>query len=390
MTSYENNFISAARSGGSAYVLLCSTIAAAQSPGARYQRFSAEVYLVIMGCILALAPLAYFAIERNQLGLRADVDSSKISEATSEVEQEGRQVEKGECGVEDQINPMVASSTNYSVEASAAATGKKESATASSAGGAGAGVIGRSARFEIEEPGAAQDAEVTVGAEKHDDSAVVSTEVIIDLKACGLWRPYFLVDLENYIEGIMRRVSCFIIWDSLAVKYPWARRAVPYILLLAWCNFNTWGVTSAIFPFAVFNAYGGSSSAAGILGIGYQVGGVCLVLGDLSHNGATLGPVLRQHSLHRALLCSLRGRRQCPGVLHRSWRPHADPGVLRRAVLRGKHRHLHLPHHRHRVSRTGPAVHIADCGPVRTGCHFYRGSARHHHRQLRRFVLRLH
>eukprot|EP01032_Pedospumella_encystans_P018768 gene18768-21359_t len=52
------------------------------------------------------------------------------------------------------------------------------------------------------------------------------------------------------------------------------------MLTVGWVNFNTWGILSAMIPFAVANAY--DSNGSGNLGIAFQVGAVLLVLGDLS------------------------------------------------------------------------------------------------------------
>ncbi|KAJ1382581.1 hypothetical protein B484DRAFT_411419, partial [Ochromonadaceae sp. CCMP2298] len=62
--------------------------------------------------------------------------------------------------------------------------------------------------------------------------------------------------------------------------HPWLRKALPYMLVVGWINFNTWGILSAIIPFAVSHAF--RSDSAGDLGIALQVGAVLLVLGDLS------------------------------------------------------------------------------------------------------------
>jgi hypothetical protein len=70
MTSFENNFISAARSGGSFYIMLCAFIALAQNPGSSHLRFSPSVYFVIFGAILILPVFAYRYIVSNNVGGR--------------------------------------------------------------------------------------------------------------------------------------------------------------------------------------------------------------------------------------------------------------------------------------------------------------------------------
>jgi hypothetical protein len=67
---------------------------------------------------------------------------------------------------------------------------------------------------------------------------------------------------------------------SLDVKYPWLKRAIPYMLTVGWVDFNTWGIISAVTPFAIAHASSGTGSQN--LSIAYQVAAVALTLGDMS------------------------------------------------------------------------------------------------------------
>lgn len=49
---------------------------------------------------------------------------------------------------------------------------------------------------------------------------------------------------------------------------------------MGWINFNTWGIISAIIPFAIANAF--NSTGAGVLNLALVVGAITLTLGDLS------------------------------------------------------------------------------------------------------------
>ncbi len=72
MTAYKNDNISAARSGGSAYILICALLSVVQSPGSSNQRFSVSVYMTIFGILLIAPVFAYRYITKNQIGLRSD------------------------------------------------------------------------------------------------------------------------------------------------------------------------------------------------------------------------------------------------------------------------------------------------------------------------------
>jgi len=70
MTSYTNFNISGARSGGSAFILICALLSIVQNPGASNQRFSVSVYFTIMGAILIPSIFAYYYITMKKVGLR--------------------------------------------------------------------------------------------------------------------------------------------------------------------------------------------------------------------------------------------------------------------------------------------------------------------------------
>lgn len=84
------------------------------------------------------------------------------------------------------------------------------------------------------------------------------------------------IDTQPMMDYVAKR----LISDALDDTHPWLRRTLPYMLVVGWVNFNTWGILSAMIPFAVANAY--NSNGSGNLGIALQVGAVLLVLGDLS------------------------------------------------------------------------------------------------------------
>ena len=74
MNSYENDFISAARSGGSGTILLIALLSIAQDPGSDDIRFSPRIFFVIVGLILILPIIAYRFIIKHNLGLKQKID----------------------------------------------------------------------------------------------------------------------------------------------------------------------------------------------------------------------------------------------------------------------------------------------------------------------------
>jgi hypothetical protein len=83
MNSYENDFISAARSGGSGTILLVALISIAQDPGSDDIRFSPRIFFVIVGLILILPIIAYRFIIKHNLGLKQKIEALPEAEMTS-------------------------------------------------------------------------------------------------------------------------------------------------------------------------------------------------------------------------------------------------------------------------------------------------------------------
>jgi hypothetical protein len=68
--------------------------------------------------------------------------------------------------------------------------------------------------------------------------------------------------------------------SGLFKTFPWLRVTLPYLMTVAWIDFNTWGMLSAVGPFAMFNtSYGGGALN---LAIAYELGSFSLFFGDFS------------------------------------------------------------------------------------------------------------
>jgi hypothetical protein len=65
------------------------------------------------------------------------------------------------------------------------------------------------------------------------------------------------------------------------MQTEWFRKCVPHMLTVAWINFHTWGMLSAVTPFAMENA-ALDNKGSYYLAIAYQLAAASLVFGDLS------------------------------------------------------------------------------------------------------------
>jgi hypothetical protein len=64
--------------------------------------------------------------------------------------------------------------------------------------------------------------------------------------------------------------------------FPWLSYTLPYALSIGFVNFNTWGMLSAVTPFAMEHASTSSLSGSFLLALAYEIGCFTLVSGDAS------------------------------------------------------------------------------------------------------------
>jgi len=237
LMSYENNFISAARSGGSAMILLTALIALAQSPGDSTPRFSVSVYMIVFAVLLSFPIFAYFIIVKYNIGLRPSentpVADIELSMSLSYTANEGKKNDKSKA-IDDLLvvlnNPL---NDNFNNEYKN--DDKEESKLANS--------------------------------DSLDFDNVNSLNILYP-------------DSKNFFDKLIDAFVETVIPDSIKKKYPWLPRTMPYMFSVAWVDFNNWGVLTAALPFAVADASTGAG--AGNLAIAFEIGALCLVLGDAS------------------------------------------------------------------------------------------------------------
>ncbi len=228
MTSYENVYISAARTGGSAMILMCAILAFIQSPGSTNERFSTSVYLTIFGAILLLPIFSYRYITTFHVGERVKGNENmKLEDLDTGI------------GIESGENPLFHTSTN----------------TIDSAGQRNAKVI---ESFQIASP--------SLTAINLDNSSNYYLEI-----------PAWSTAIDRQVHHII----AFCLPKKYDEQYPWLKRTIPYMMTVGWVNFNTWGIISAVAPFAIANASTSGDGSAN-LAIAYQIAAFALALGDVS------------------------------------------------------------------------------------------------------------
>ena len=222
MTAYENNFISAARSGGSGTILLTALVSSAQDPGGDTPRFSPRIFFLIFGLILILPLIAYRVIIMTGLGLKPKVKAiSSKSPQLAIVTIDEEQSNGGSA-----VNPL--------------------------------------------------QNDIDAGSTINDNSIAESNSIV--------YKPE-LKDITS-LDFVGRECSLFISRNLLrgrleGEKLKWYEVLMPYMFCVAWIDFNTWGLMTAFVPFAV-NYASGDGNGSENLAIAYQVSAVTLLLGDLS------------------------------------------------------------------------------------------------------------
>lgn len=224
LTSYDNDFISATRGGGSAFNFLCAIVAFAQAPGSAY-RFSVSVYMTIFGTILILPIISYYAIIHYNLGLRDQVDNVSQNPCRNQVEL-----------IECRSNPLV-DDVKY-VEDSA-------------------NII-------------------------HVDEIIKLSENYTQKDLDEMNRNLEKLDGFGHIvdESFQKMLASLLLRDSWVKKYPFLPAILPYMLTVGWVNFNTWGILSSALPFTMAGVSHGDGANA--LALAYELGAVSLICGDLS------------------------------------------------------------------------------------------------------------
>lgn len=298
ITRYKNNYISATRVGGSSGQLLAAVLAAVQQPGSSKMTMSPSVYLAIFGILLFFPLVAYRIITKNLIGLKG-----RNSSSSADVE-EGQQLKQA---AKNSSSSTGGSGADVSASATVGAI-----FTASGSGGDSAIAL---TTLNDQKTAAATAASSTStnpmthsnsstnssnnnnnngrGSNDNDDndssssmSAGLSSGEGEHMKPLYYWKSSTVIAHwwhETVIDGIVIR---FLDRHTQLVRdnKDWLPRVIPLMFTIAWVNFNTWGMLSALMPFAVHFATmpNVTISETEKLSIAYQVAALCLVVGDYS------------------------------------------------------------------------------------------------------------
>jgi hypothetical protein len=89
-----------------------------------------------------------------------------------------------------------------------------------------------------------------------------------------------LATQKNPLQPYLTSFCNWVVSDKYHKQYPWLRETVPYMMTVGWVNFNTWGIVTAVIPFAMANVSPGSGSVN--LSIAYEIAAFLLCAGDFS------------------------------------------------------------------------------------------------------------
>jgi hypothetical protein len=229
MSSFKNDFITAARFGGSGSILLIAIVSLGQQPGHEPPNFTPRVFILVFAFLMILSPLAYWYITRENIGRR-----------TSEDKDADEKDREGEAGVALSILND-APSSSAADERSAGGNGDK---------------VGKGA-----------------GRQRVEGGAAVSFAVQLQ-------------DIETQLHDAFHTMVDVILVrrEDLTEREKWLRFALPHMMAVGWVSFNTWGMLTAFIPFAMKNSLpdGDDGNGSVQLALAIQMAAVCLVAGDLS------------------------------------------------------------------------------------------------------------
>ena len=277
---FQSDFISATRAGGSGLILLTGIVAFVQRPGSTEQRFPPSTYFQIFGFILLVPLAAVWFIERNKPGLR---DSHGDGEkATRQAEEAGAETGSSHSSLSSHSSHPLRQCMDES----------------------GAG---RGQQRELELPA------VFMYSSGGPSSGSGETLSPLPLSSLLIFEHHQQQQQQqsagsppgwDWGQALADRGSALLVHGCLALVGavcpswatalpPWLPRVLPYCLAVGFINFNSWGLLSAVSPFAFSNAVPASVSGDGSLGSenlasAYEVGSLCLVLGDLSTTVVTI------------------------------------------------------------------------------------------------------
>jgi hypothetical protein len=277
LTKFEGDYITASRSGGSICIVMTALLAAVQSPGSPHPRFGTTYYMLVVAVLLSLPIFAFLHITRYGIGVRVETNGVRDRDPS------GIQADAEDSSVfirsRKGINEHPGDDGSVSKE-----TEEDE---------------GLSTRDR-------QESNETLEYYR-DDTFLKTTNPLLQINGNGV-----IISSDNFQEKSSAHDGTDVfdgdkvnergsgggsgsgsVWDSgspstfldccipsMYTDSPWMRKVAPLCAVMGFVNMNTWGIVTAVAPFAFKNV--STDSGAALLGRAYELGAVCLMLGDLS------------------------------------------------------------------------------------------------------------
>ena len=339
LTKYKDDFITASRSGGSMCIVLTAVLAAIQSPGSSTPRFSPTYYLLIVAIILSFPIFAFVHIIRNKIGLRSEDVAGLSGRDPSIVEDDSTLLIAHSRSDRGLSRRLLSDSSNEEGEGEGRSQSKggsnsidnnnRENGYDRISGTAMHDICsGDELRFQINSPLHTNEQNIIIGPVSTDD-VCEANKIIGVMDVCPEIES---VDFDNrdrmknryengyddddrnrnrdknvhvHVHGhgsgsgtttaqrhnasssfeqfLSQLVLLFVSNPS-----PWMHQVAPLCAVIGFVNMNTWGILTAVAPFAFKNVGSSSGSGSGsndgamLLGYAYEFAAICLMFGDLS------------------------------------------------------------------------------------------------------------
>ena len=294
LTNYKSDFISASRSGGSFCIVLSAIFAAIQSPGSKNPRFSTKYYMLLIGIILSFSVFAYFYIVKNGIGLRDEMKSNGLIGNDSENDLSSnsngnsnsqeinvhctKNILHKNCQIDESCNKLLENdydNTLCNTENSCDEENKNNVEYNDSH------IINNNNIENTDNKNNSTENSIIILIQEdrlknNDITSYKGTNSSTNSETSTFDRETNIViktKIHKCIESILPK--------KLLDSCPYLIQVLPMCAVVGFVNFNTWGMVTAVSPFA-FQNVSVSGEGSNSLGLAYEIGAVCLMLGDFS------------------------------------------------------------------------------------------------------------
>ena len=308
LTKYKNDFISASRSGGSFCIVLSAILAGIQGPGSKNPRFGTKYYMLLMGTILSFPIFAYFYIINNNIGLRDEIeidnannnnidDDDDIDIIFNEINNSNRKKSfinsKNEL---ENINNIKYSNINETdsdkFDFCVSKPGKDhiiddsyEELFFDNHNNVDNNnnnndlnhinlIIEEKREINNDNNNNINDNNNDNGNNNVNNKGTISS-------ANSTNSDISFIETKEIIKSYTSYFIELVISKKILKKNPYLIQVLPLCCVIGFVNMNTWGIVTALSPFAFKNvSMDGQGSSS--LGLAYEFGALCLMFGDLS------------------------------------------------------------------------------------------------------------